>query len=331
MIFKSYLVEENFGLIDKKFNLFYGENIGLLNSFKDKIKIYNKEKGEIINFTQEEILSNKRSFENEISNQSLFCEKKIFLIEQVTDKILEYLDEVLIANDNNNFFLFANVLDKKSKVRNYFEKKANCGAIACYEDNDITLKRIASNRLKNFQPVPQKIINMIVENCSGSRVKLNNELEKIIIFFNNDKIDEEKLLNLLNIIENENFNALKNAALNGDKKLTNKLLSETIIEEEKTILYLSIISQRANQFNQIYENFEKTSYDIAVAKVKPPIFWKEKTNFIYQIKKWKEDKTSTLLKRLYKMELLIKQNSTLNKGNIIKKLIVDICNLANAS
>ena len=123
MIFKSYLVEENFGLIDKKFNLFYGENIGLLNSFKDKIKIYNKEKGEIINFTQEEILSNKRSFENEISNQSLFCEKKIFLIEQVTDKILEYLDEVLIANDNNNFFLFANVLDKKSKVRNYFEKK----------------------------------------------------------------------------------------------------------------------------------------------------------------------------------------------------------------
>ena len=93
------------------------------------------------------------------------------MIEQVTDKILEYLDEVLIANDNNNFFLFANVLDKKSKVRNYFEKKANCGAIACYEDNDITLKGIASNRLKNFQPIPQKIINMIVENCS--EVELN--------------------------------------------------------------------------------------------------------------------------------------------------------------
>ena len=111
---------------------------------------------------------------------NLYFVKKIFLIEQVTDKILEYLDEVLIANDNNNF-LFANVLDKKSKVRNYFEKKANCGAIACYEDNDIT-KKIASNRLKNFQPIPQKIINMIVENCSGSRVKLNNELEKIIIF-----------------------------------------------------------------------------------------------------------------------------------------------------
>ena len=38
MIFKSYLVEENFGLIDKNFNLFYGENIGLVNEFKNKIK-----------------------------------------------------------------------------------------------------------------------------------------------------------------------------------------------------------------------------------------------------------------------------------------------------
>ena len=38
MIFKSYIIEENFALISKNFILFYGENIGLLNSFKNKIK-----------------------------------------------------------------------------------------------------------------------------------------------------------------------------------------------------------------------------------------------------------------------------------------------------
>ena len=43
MIYKSYLVEENFKLIKSNIVLFYGENLGLKNDFKDKIKIENKD------------------------------------------------------------------------------------------------------------------------------------------------------------------------------------------------------------------------------------------------------------------------------------------------
>ena len=330
MIFKSYIIEENFTLLSKNFNLFYGENIGLLNSFKKEIKLHNNDKSELINFSQDEIVSNNNAFQNEVLNQSLFSKNKIFIIEQATDKILDYLDNILASDENNKFFIFANILDKKSKLRNYFEKEKNCGAIACYEDNDLTLKKIAFNKLKRFQPVSQRIINTIVESCSGSRVKLNNELEKIIIFFDNQKIDEYELVKLLNIVENENFNSLKNAALSGDKKLTNKLLSETTIEEDKIILYLSIINQRANQINQIKMN-EEISFENALIKMKPPIFWKEKPNLIAQLKKWKEGNINLLLKSLYELEIKIKSNSSLKKKNLIKKFIVDICNLANAS
>ena len=330
MIFKSYIIEENFTLLSKNFNLFYGENIGLLNSFKKEIKLHTNDKSELINFSQDEIVSNNNAFQNEVLNQSLFSKNKIFIIEQATDKILDYLDNILASDKNNKFFIFANILDKKSKLRNYFEKEKNCGAIACYEDNDLTLKKIAFNKLKRFQPVSQRIINTIVESCSGSRVKLNNELEKIIIFFDNQKIDEYELVKLLNIVENENFNSLKNAALSGDKKLTNKLLSETTIEEDKIILYLSIINQRANQINQIKMN-EEISFENALIKMKPPIFWKEKPNLIAQLKKWKEGNINLLLKSLYELEIKIKSNSSLNKKNLIKKFIVDICNLANAS
>ena len=43
MIFKSYLVEENINLLKNQIVLFYGENIGLLEDFKDKIKLkYNE-------------------------------------------------------------------------------------------------------------------------------------------------------------------------------------------------------------------------------------------------------------------------------------------------
>ena len=123
MIFKSYIIEENFALISKNFNLFYGENIGLLNSFKNKIKLHNKDKSEIINFSQDEIVSNKNAFQNEVTNQSLFSKNKIFIIEQATDKILDYLDNFLANDVDNKFFIFANILDKKSKLETTLKKK----------------------------------------------------------------------------------------------------------------------------------------------------------------------------------------------------------------
>ena len=41
MISKSYLLESNINQIDKNLILFYGENLGLKNDFKSKIKLNN--------------------------------------------------------------------------------------------------------------------------------------------------------------------------------------------------------------------------------------------------------------------------------------------------
>ena len=61
MISKSYLLENNIDQIDKNLILFYGENLGLKDDFKKKIKLNNK-KIKIVNFTQEEILKNENFF-----------------------------------------------------------------------------------------------------------------------------------------------------------------------------------------------------------------------------------------------------------------------------
>ena len=88
MIYKSYLIEQNINLLDKNLFLFYGENLGLKNELKDKIKFQNKN-AEIINLSQDDIISNIDNFFNEILNISLFDEKKIYFINQVNDKILD--------------------------------------------------------------------------------------------------------------------------------------------------------------------------------------------------------------------------------------------------
>ena len=85
MIYKSYEIEKNLENANSKMLLFYGENLGLKNDFKKNIKnIYSK--SEIIFFNQEEIIKNENLLFNEIRNDSLFQEKKIFLLNKQVKK-----------------------------------------------------------------------------------------------------------------------------------------------------------------------------------------------------------------------------------------------------
>jgi len=330
MIYKSYLIEQNINLLDKNLFLFYGENLGLKNELKDKIKFQNKN-AEIINLSQDDIISNIDNFFNEILNISLFDEKKIYFINQVNDKILDAIKIIEPKIDNQKIYLISESLDKRSKIRNYFEKSNNCGVVACYNDNEISFKKIIIERLKNYKGVTAENINLISDKCNFNRDKLNNELDKIYTFFLGKNIDRHKLEILLDNKINNDFSLLKDEAFNGNKIETNKLLSDTIIDSEKNVLYLNIINQRLLKLNEIFKLIGQTSLEKAIDMLKPPIFWKDKPAFLKQAKKWNMNKIKKILNKTYNIELEIKSNSIVNKNILLKKLLIDICNLANAS
>ena len=330
MIYKSYLIEQNINLLDKNLFLFYGENLGLKNELKDKIKFQNK-KAEIINLSQDDIINNIDNFFNEILNISLFDEKKIYFINQVNDKILDAIKIIEPKIDYQKIYLISESLDKRSKIRNYFEKSNNCGVVACYNDNEISFKKIIIERLKNYKGVTTENVNLISDKCNLNRDKLNNELDKIYTFFLEKNIDRNKLEILLDNKINNDFSLLKDEAFNGNRIETNKLLSDTIIDSEKNILYLNIINQRLLKLNEIFKLIGQTNLEKAIDMLKPPIFWKDKPTFLKQANKWNMNKIKKTLNKTYNLELEIKSNSIVNKNILLKKLLIDICNLANAS
>ena len=256
MIFKSYLLEENIQTINNhKIFLFYGENEGLKKEFKDKIKAHNKN-NEILSFFQEEIVKNKNILINEILNKSLFQQKKIIFIDNANDKVLEILEESLNKINDEKIILFSDILDKRSKLRNYLEKNKSCGIAACYQDNEISIKKIISKRLKSYAGLTNQIVNFIIQNTGLERNKVNNELDKITSYFKDKKIDINKIDLLLNIRSSDDFNLLKDEALNGNKIKTNRLLADTIFEIENNVFYLNSINQRIKRLNEI-ENEKK--------------------------------------------------------------------------
>ena len=330
MIYKSYQLEQDINTLKNNINLFYGENLGLKNDLKIKIKNVCK-KTLIKNFNQEDIFANENNFFNELFNKSLFEDKKIFFINQANDKILELIMEIEKKENNPNIFLFSELLDKRSKLRNYFEKSRTLGVVACYADNEISLKNIILNKLNGYKGLSSQNLNMIMENCGLDRSKLNNELNKVAIFFENKIIDTNKLEVLLNLKENNNFDLLKDQALIGDKIKTNRLISNTILEKERNIFYLNVINQRLMKLLEIVKIAKDNNVDDAINKIKPPIFWKDKTIFNLQARKWDQNKLKKMLGQTYKIEFKIKSNSQITHSLLIKKLLVDICCLANSS
>jgi len=328
MQYKSYLVEQNISNLGKSVALFYGENIGLKNDFKIKL-IEKNFNSKIIKLNQDEITKNESLLINEITNRSLFDEKIIFFIDQVNEKILQTIEKIENLISDNQIYLFADALDKKSKLRGYFEKSKDFAIIACYEDNEISIRNIIQNKLKEFKGLTPNNINLILENSNLNRSKLNNELEKILIYFHDKNLESANLERLLDVKTNDDFNKLKDEALLGNRNKTNKLLSETVIETEKTIYYLSLINLRLIKLSEIY-NETDGNLELKINNLKPPIFWKDKPNFIAQAKKWNKDKINKILNKTYNLEIKMKTDSSINNHILLRKLILDVCQFANS-
>ena len=329
MIFKSYLVESNLSLLkDKNIILLYGENNGLKDDIKKSIIEKNKNK-EIIRLTQDDILKNNSLLDNEIMNLSLFDDKKIILIDNITDKSFSLIEKN-VGQNNCLICLFSGVLERRSKLRNLFEKEKTLGLIPCYEDNEITLQNYIKNYLKNIKGLNQEIINFIINNSNKSRDKIKNELDKTAVYFMEKEINISELRQLLNLDENDNSQRLRDTAILGDKRLLNDLISKTQINEQDNMIYIRGL---LNQFIKLAEILEinKTTKNLtkAIESLKPSIFWKDKPMVLGQANKWEINKIKTTINELTDAEILIKSSTDIKGSEITKKLLIDICNKAS--
>jgi len=329
MIYKSYLVEKNIDLLKNNLILFYGENIGLINEFKKIIKKKN-EIYSIVRITEDNILNNQNILFSEIYNESLFEEKKIIFIDNVSDKILNLLKEIQPKINNNKIYLFSGILEKKSKLRSYAEKLKNCDIIPCYKDSEINIRNLIQQKLKGYAGLNSEIINSLIENSNLDRTKIQNELEKIKIYFSDKTIKDDDLNKLLNIKINDDFDFIKDSALKGNKVTTNKLLSSSIFEIEKTPLYIVMLNKRLSKIKEIIKSSRGKNVSQIIDSMKPPIFWKDKPNYLHQTKIWNLNKINEALKLTYEFEVKVKSNADINKHLLLKKLLLDICLLATS-
>ena len=309
MIVKSY--ELNKIKNNLNFFLFYGKNEGLKNQHIKQLLEKNNN-SDVIKYDEKEILENEDIFFESILSNSLFENEKSIVINRSTDKIYEIVINLLERNiDGITIIINANVLEKKSKLRKLFEKEKNLACIATYPDTNEILSGLAIAFFKKIKiSISQQNINLIVDKCSGDRLNLENELEKIKIYLTEKKsISSEEISKLINLSENHTFYELIDNCLAKNTNKTINILNENNFSNEDCIIILRTFLLKAKKILYLSIEYDKNK-DInqTINSAKPPIFWKEKDIVKAQLNKWKPEKIRELIYLINDIELQIKKN-----------------------
>ena len=324
MIIKHYQLE-NFNLNKFIFFLIYGKNEGLQKEIIEK-KFTNSFLGEINRYEENEVLSNSESIISEILNKSLFSNNKIIIITRASDKILKIIEKLLEKKLKDiKIIIKSGQLEKKSKLRNLFEKNKDMVTMPVYQDEFRSLLPIIIQfTKKNDIKLSRESINLILDRASGSRENLYIELEKIFNYSISNKVIEfETVKKLTNLSENYGVNELANQYLSKNKKNLAKILNENNYSDEDCILILRTILSKSKRLIEIIEkNNEIENIDEVINDIRPPIFWKEKDDLKKQVNMWDFGDLKNKIYRINEIEALIKSNSK-NSLNILSDFIVN--------
>ena len=322
MILKNFELEK-IKNCKSKFFLFYGENDGLKKELINKAFLV-KNDALISKYNEKEVLFNSDEILSDIFNQSFFEENRILILNEVSDKSLQFIEQILEKNLKDvKVILNAGILDKKSKIRSYFEKNKATVCVPFYSDDDKILSSIAKQFFTEKKiNVNQEIINLIVTRCNGSRGSLINELNKIYLFSNGERINFDQVLNLTNLNENFTITKLVDNCLAKNLKNITKIINENYYNSDDCLLILRSFLSKAKRLMRLRHKLdEDENIDKVIESSKPPIFWKDKDIVKKQINLWNKKKIYELIINISKVEYLVKKNAE-NSLNIVYDFII---------
>jgi len=259
-------------------------------------------------------------------SKSLFDNKKTIVINRASDKILKIIEyiydkdltDILIIIETGN-------LEKKSKLRTYFEKSKIYFCVPFYLDTQETLSKMIFIFFKeNNLSISNENINLILGRCQGDRGILKNELDKIKFFIKNKKkLTTENILKLTNLIENHSISELVDNCLAKNRIKTLSIINENNLSPDEGMIVIRTFLQKLKRLLILCKEYNiNRDLNKTILNARPPIFWKDREIVKQQISKWKISQVYQMIYDVNDIELQIKKNYQ-SSQNLLFNFLLD--------
>ena len=154
-------------------HLIYGNNEGIKEDIINNYYLKNFD-GEILKYDEHEILSKVEEFASNLFNKSLFDSSKLIIISRTTEKLFSFISDILDKELLEiKIVIKSPNLEKKSKLRNLFEKEKKLICTPVYEDDSRSLNFVINNFLEQYKfNLSQEVKNILIERSKGDRINL---------------------------------------------------------------------------------------------------------------------------------------------------------------
>ena len=311
--------------------LLYGENEGFKQKIINDFFIKSFE-GEIQKYEEEEVFINYNEFIANLLNKSFFSDKKLLIFSRTSEKILKFIEEIILKEIKDlTIIINSKTLEKKSKLRIFFEKDENCACIPFYEDDERTLHQISSNFFSEHKiSLSREMINLIIERCRGDRQNLFNEIEKISsLLLSKKKITTEDIIKLTNLAENYSISELADNCLAKNTNKVNKILNENKFSSDECILILRTLLFKTKRLLELSrKNIQNKNVEQTISSSRPPIFWKDKQIVKNQIMNWRVSEVENLIINIKNLEIDVKKHAS-SSLNLVLDFILNTASANN--
>ena len=293
-------------------HLIYGNNEGIKQDIINNLYLKDFE-GDLLKYDENEVLQNYEDIISSFLTKSLFQNKKIIIISRATEKLLNFVKDILEREIiDTKILIKSSTLEKKSKLRNLFEKETNVACTPVFEDDIRSLSSVLQNFLRDHKlSLSQEMKNILIERSKGDRLNLKKELRKLRdLSLSRKKINIGDIIKLSNLADNYSVFELSDNYLAKNSKKVSNILNENNYSSEDCILIIRTILNKSKRLLKIRNEIDKnTNIDEVISSFKPPIFWKEKDIVKKQAQLWSTDEVKKIIYKVNDLEALVKKNT----------------------
>lgn len=207
-------------------------------------------------------------------------------------------------------------LTPKSALRKLFESHKQLAALACYQDDNRSLKPVIEAELKQRGlHYHYDVVAYISEYCQGDRLLSLNEIAKLDLYMGEHRnVTLEDVEACIGHLTESSLDDVCQAVMNGHYGLLSEHLHKALHQGVQPIAILRTLQRYATRLQSVVGEMQQgTAQDAAINNLRPPVFFKQKplfTRHVGMFKGAKQARLWTILDILYEAELACKRTGS---------------------
>jgi DNA polymerase-3 subunit delta len=316
--------------------LVYGPDTGLvherLNTLTKNVVADPNDPFNVADISLTQLLERPSLLLDEAQAISMLGGRRVVRLKDATDKVSGMVKDALaqLKSGDGLLLIGAGELSPRSSLRLLFEQSENAAAIPCYVDDARDISRVIADDLKvRGYSISSEALSYMAANVTGDRGIARAEAEKLTLYMGGYKnIALEDVTACIGAAADMPLDDLIKHVAGSDFAAADKTLTHILAEGENAVRVLRSLQNHFMRLHLVKSRMQNgDSMDAAMAKLRPPVFWKMKTLFQTQVQHWPQAQMEQALSLLNTAEMRCKQTGQ-EPALALSRALLSLCQMA---